>query len=329
MKRIVVIGAGPAGLFAAISAASGGAFVVVYEKMPRPASKLLASGGGRCNLTNTLDLSDFSRAFSSGSRFVGHAFRTMSPDKLRNFFNDRGLATVVEDDFNVYPNTNRSQDVLDVILKEIKRLNISIHFSRPVKKLIVEHNKVTGVLAGKETLQADAVIVATGGKARPDLGGSDDGYSLVFDAGHTISALYPALCPLITVETWPASCAGISLPDAQLLILQKEKKNISSSGSIVFTHKGISGPAALNISASVSELLASSSPVNLKLIFDNKLSAQDWQNHLEAQVINRPGTGLLSVAAMKTQKRLASLFCEIAELRGNTPIAQISKCDII
>ena len=285
MTHVLIVGAGPAGLMAAIAAAGRGARAVVREQLDRPGAKLLASGGGRCNLTNTADEAAFVAAFGRQGRFILPALRAFGPAALRRFLADRGVPTGAADGFRVLPRSGRAADVLNALLDECGRLGVTVRCGTPVTGLLLSGGltasavqvppavptvRVCGVVAGGREIAADAVIVAAGGAGWPELGGTGGGYALARQAGHALVEPSPSLVGLVTVEPWPRSCAGVSLPQARVWIDapatgrgagRARGRAAARRGEVLLTHEGVSGPAVLDLSGDVAEMLRRGGPV--------------------------------------------------------------------
>ncbi len=260
-NTVLVIGGGPAGLMAAISAAEHGHQVTVLELMPRPGAKLLASGGGKCNLTNVLDGEKLAMRFGRQWRFMLPALNSLPPTELREWFHLRGVETAVTDGFHVFPKNERASDILNALLDECKRLGVQVRTNVKIEALTIENS----VLRGVPGYPADRVIVATGGKGYPELGSLGLGYRLAEQAGHEIVPPLPGLVGVRTVETLPHRCTGNSMKDAAVFIDLPKYRKTSGRGELLFTHHGISGPAILDLSADISALLGSMPAVPLKV----------------------------------------------------------------
>jgi len=277
MQRIVVIGAGPAGLAAAIAAAQKAADVTVLEQMSRPGAKLLATGGGKCNLTNVLPALDLAGRFGRQGRFMLPALEALSPDALRQFFTDRGVPTRCDDGFHYFPISQRAGDVLDALIEECYRYRVRILTGQTVTGLQCEDDRVTGVITENEQFAADRVIVATGGKGYPGLGGKGIGYALAAKAGHEIVEPTPGLVGLRTAESWPGECTGISFTDTEVSIDLPKYRQYRGKGELLFTHRGISGPAVIDLSAEVGVLLRKHPGVPLRINLFAARTAGYWQ----------------------------------------------------
>ena len=211
---VAVVGAGPAGLMAAIAAARAGTRVTLCERMTRPGVKLLATGGGRCNITNTLTAAEIMASFGREGGFMRPALREMPPEGIRKFFAEAGVETHAPDGFHVFPRSESASDVLAALRRNCERLNVKMLTACAVRSLRLKDGGITGIEAGggdtsgSGFIAADAVIMATGGRSYPELGSDGSGYRLARQAGHTVAEPVPALVPLVSRERWPRECAG-------------------------------------------------------------------------------------------------------------------------
>ena len=242
---IAVIGGGASGMTAAISAARLGANVTILEKNPRLGKKILATGNGRCNLSNMkASLSDY---HGKNKKFMQHIIKTFWVFDTLEFFSGLGLLTKEEDNGKIYPYSNQASAVLDVLRFEIERLNIHIEYEFEAEKVIHKDNGYKITSFSGHTVYADKVILASGGKAAPDLGASGSGYSICKMLGHNVTPLSPSLVQIKTETEFVKSLKGIKT-DALVTIGNK-----SSLGEILFTEYGVSGPSVFNVSSVLSE----------------------------------------------------------------------------
>lgn len=259
---VVVVGAGPAGLCAGISAAQEGARALVLEKNKDPGGKLPFSGGGRGNLTHAGEIQELCRHYHGGDgpsaacRFLRPALYAFSNADLMNFFARRGLPLVVEPDGRVFPRTNRAKDALHVLLGEAEKLGVQIHAEARVVHLDKTPSGFSVREAGrrKSTVKGLCVVIATGGLAHPQLGAADDGYRLAERLGHSIVPCRPALVPVIVNASAFApfrDCAGVTIKDTSVILERSGMVLWKKRGDVLFTHRGLSGPAVLDISREV------------------------------------------------------------------------------
>ncbi len=309
---VLIAGAGPAGLSAAIAAAGAGASVLVLEKMPQPGLRLLASGGGHCNISNSAGEEAFVRAFGRQGRFILPALRMTPPEKLRIFMGGIGVKISSPDGFHFFPESRSSRDVLDALLRQASSLGVELRTGVRIEDMIIENGGVAGVRSQSSAFKCRAFVLATGGKSYPGLGGGDDGYHIAESAGHGIVAPLPALTDILVSEKWPGLCAGITLEDAALSIKVKGPATISR-GPLVFTHSGVSGPAALDISGEVSSALRKHAAVSMELDLTPEISKDGWIAKFGEW---QEREGAKSAAALLSKRLPRNLVLRLAEHRG-------------
>ena len=254
---VIVVGGGPAGMIAAGRAAEKGAKVLLIEKNDSLGKKLLITGGGRCNVTNSeFDVRKFLNRFKDDGKFLFSAFSQHSVKESLVFFNERGMATKVENELRTFPISDRAQSVLNVLIDYMRENKVEILSNSPVTGIAQESNKVVGItLKNKKVIHGKSVIIATGGASRPDTGSTGDGFAWLKNIGHTIIDPTPSLVPVAIKDKWVETLAGISLQDIKISIFQNGKKQVFKKGKVLFTHVGISGPTILNMSRDIGDLL--------------------------------------------------------------------------
>lgn len=254
---VAVIGGGPAGMMAAGKAAERGLNVVLIEKNDTLGKKLLITGGGRCNVTNgELDDRKLLEKFKDGGKFLFSAFSQWSVKETLDFFHMNEMATKEEKEKRIFPLSNSSQSVWNVLVDYLKKSNVTILSNSVVTGILYEGNNVTGVkIKGGDTIFAKNIILATGGISRPETGSTGDGYEWLKDLGHTVIMPEPSLVPISVKDEWVKRVAGVSLQDIKITVFQNNEKQEVKKGKVLFTHVGLSGPTILNMSKDVGELL--------------------------------------------------------------------------
>ena len=248
----LIIGGGPAGLMAAIRAASLGQKTAILEKNPSVGEKLLLSGKGRCNFTNAeSDIDSFISRYGDNGKFLYSAFSKFGPLRTREYFSSIGVKFVEERGKRIFPKEGGSQRVLDSLLMQCKKFHISIIRHTPAKAFRVRNHKIEYVITDSDELRADKYILATGGKSYPRTGSTGDGYTFAQQAGHTITELFPALVPIRTRETWPKLASGCNLRNIRLHVILDGKEIDDRFGEMEFTNFGISGPIVMELSSHV------------------------------------------------------------------------------
>ena len=252
MSRVLVIGGGPAGMMAAITAAENGNEVTILEKMPSFGKKLLITGKGRCNITSSLYMSEFIKNTPGNGKFLYSAFQNYTNADIIEFLKKQGLEVKEERGNRIFPVTDKSIDVLNCFKKRIDELKIKYKLETMVEKILIKNNEVLGVRTNREIIQTDKIILATGGKSYPLTGSTGDGYKIAKDLGHTIIPIKPALVPLEVYEKEECKkIQGLSLRNIAIKIIDTDRKKTiyEDFGEMVFTHFGISGPTILSGSA--------------------------------------------------------------------------------
>lgn len=245
---VIVIGGGPAGMFAAITAAQQGKQVLLLERNDRLGKKLLITGKGRCNVTNDCDPREVLQNVPRNGRFLFSAMSACPPEKIKSFFEDNGCPLKTERGNRVFPISDKSQSVLDALQRTLRRSGVTVKTAR-VAEILTDDGKVSGVTAGKEYYNASAVILATGGLSYPSTGSTGDGYEMAKKLGHTITALEGSLVPLEGDDDC-ARMQGLSLRNVSVKLLDaKGKTMFTDFGELLFTHFGVSGPTVLSASA--------------------------------------------------------------------------------
>lgn len=251
MYHTIVIGGGPSGLMAAISASEAGDRVLLIDKKNQLGRKLQISGGGRCNVTNRLPYEEIISHIPGNGRFLYSAFHTFDNENIIQYFESRGVKLKEEDHGRMFPVSNNAKDVVNTLLSHLKENKVDVMTDVKVESLLLTDGRITGVKTDREAIKSNQVIIATGGKSVPQTGSSGDGYIFAQQAGHTITDLFPTEVPITSREPFIRSkvLQGLSLQNVGLSVLKKNgKPAITHQMDMLFTHFGISGPAALRCS---------------------------------------------------------------------------------
>lgn len=254
---VLVIGGGPAGMMAAGRAAERGLSVLLVEKNDTLGKKLLITGGGRCNVTNAeFDDRALLAKFKEDGKYLFSAFSKFSVKESLDFFHLHEMQTKVENEKRVFPITDKAQSVWNVLVENMKKNGVEVMSNAEVVGFLVEGALLTGVkLKGGKTLTAKSIILATGGKSRPETGSTGDGFKWLKDIGHTIIEPQAVLVPVALKDEWIKRLQGATFQDIRLTLFQNGQKQESKMGKLLFTHFGISGPTVLNMSQDIGELL--------------------------------------------------------------------------
>ena len=314
---VAVIGAGPAGMMAAGISASFGLSVALIEKNSVPAKKLLLTGNGRCNLTNAeFDLRELAKNYNNGE-FLFHVFSVFGPERTIKFFEKLGVKTKVEKNKRVFPISNDAEEILEALVKYLKENRVNIFYNSEITGIVKKGKKIAKLSFKGKEITAKKYIFCMGGKSHSATGSDGIGYALAEKLGHIIVKPMPALSPIELKESWIKNIQGISLEDVNISVFQDGKKKFSEEGEFIFTHFGVSGPAVLNISGRVANLLQEG---DVKICFDlfpllnqeklskglndvlNKYPRQMIKNILASFVPERLSEVLLSIAGVSKDK---------------------------
>ena len=252
MANVIVIGGGPAGMMAAITAAEYGNNVTIIEKNSDFGNKLLIPGKGRCNITSSLYMSEFIKNTPGNGQFLYSAFQNYTNTDIIDFLKNQGLEVKEERGNRIFPVTDKSIDVLNCFKSKINELKIKKLFNTRVQKILVQNGEVLGVRTEKEIIQTDKIILATGGKSYPLTGSTGDGYLIAKNIGHKVTEIRPSLVPLVIYEKNECKeMQGLSLRNVGIKIIDESKNKLiyEDFGEMIFTHFGISGPTILSGSA--------------------------------------------------------------------------------
>ena len=256
LNKVIVIGGGPAGMMAAITAKENKNDVLIIEKNNQLGKKLLITGKGRCNITSSLEMEDFIKNTPGNGMFLYSAYQQYTNKDIIEFLKQQGLEVKEERGNRIFPVTDKSIDVLKCFTKKIKELNIEIKYDTKVEEILTEtidgENTVVGVRTEKEMIKANKVILATGGKSYPLTGSTGNGYRLAEKLGHSITPIKPSLVPLeVYDKTECQELQGLSLRNVEIKLIDREKNKqiYEDFGEMLFTHFGVSGPTILSSSA--------------------------------------------------------------------------------
>ena len=252
MSKVIVIGGGPAGMMAAYAASCQGHAVTVLEQNEKLGKKLFITGKGRCNITNAGDMDNLFANVMSNRKFLYSAFYTFDNEQVLSFFENQGLRTKVERGNRVFPLSDHSSDVIAALSRALKSQNVDIRLHTKVQSLLIRDEAACGVvLSDGKTVEADDVIVATGGISYPSTGSTGDGYRMAKESGHALVECTPSLVPFETKEDWVKDLQGLSLRNVTVSIYHGKKKLFEDFGEMLFTHFGVSGPLVLSASGMI------------------------------------------------------------------------------
>ncbi len=322
---LIVVGGGAAGLMGAISAARRGHSVIVCEKMKRAGLKLIASGGGRCNLTNTLEIEDFMSRWGRTGRFMHPALRLHDQRAIRALFSSIGVESHAPDGFRVWPKTHDARTVQLAMVEEAERLGVTILCHCEAKKVVTTDGRVSGLETNQGFLEAPGVLIATGGKGYPGLGSTGAGHRLAQAVGHKITPLHPAMQPLFTREPWPARCTAYTLPKVEIRVDLKKARKVCVIGDVIFTKNGIAGPAVMDLAREVTPFLDQFDQVPLLLKLTGGRSEDEWVRMLKSWRSEfRPEISAAKALEREVPPPFAEVFCELTDVSPQARFVDLS-----
>jgi predicted Rossmann fold flavoprotein len=326
--NVVVIGAGAAGLMAAIRAAERGRRTLLLEKNKKPGVKILMSGGTRCNLTHATDNRGIVEAYGPPGRFLHSALAAFSVDDTVAFFAAEGVATKVEKTGKVFPLSNKASDVLDALLRRLERSGAALALAEPV----LDMTRPSGgegawsITTPRRVLAAEHVILTTGGQSYPGSGTTGDGYRFLARLGHKIVPPRPALTPITVNVPWVEALRGITIPDVAVRVLDHGQCLASRRGSLLFAHFGLSGPVVLDVSRVVS---GHPRPLELTVEIDllPALKETDLDRFLRQEALASGKKQLAVVLSTHLPRRLCDTLLSQAGMALDRKAAVLSKDD--
>ncbi len=323
MKKVIVIGGGPAGMMAAITAADKYK-VFLIERNEKLGKKLFITGKGRCNVTNKKDISDFFDYIPGNPEFLYSSLYTFTNENTIEFFNSRNTPLKTERGDRVFPKSDKSSDIIKALEKELEDKGVKIMLNSPVRDIKVKNNLIHSVILqnGLE-IEGDYFIIATGGASYPQTGSTGDGYKFASKVGHKISNIKPTLVPLEIEDPWVKNLQGLSLKNVELKIINSKSKEVYKDfGEMLFTHFGISGPIVLSSSRYVKENEDQYAVLNLKpaLTFEeldkriqkdfNKYINKDFKNSLNDLLPKKLIDTIIKLSNIPEDKKVNSITKE-------------------
>ena len=332
----IIIGGGAAGMMAAIWASQNGEKVAIVEKNKTLGKKLLLTGNGRCNITRDLfDVKEFIDRLGKNGKFLFSSLSVFGPRETKSFFESLGLKLKTEKDGRVFPKSDKARDVLDVLMRKLKKNGVKILFDQKVLGFEIRDKKIECVnvethchasLPRKAKIYADNFILTTGGKSYPATGSAGDGYSWLRKMGHAVISPAPALVPVRISEPWIKELQGLSLKNVGLKLISNNRQTNIGSGEIIFTHFGLSGPAIINASKSIGEYFKLGK-VFLEIGLFPALDPADLEEKLKVDFESYKKKNLKTYLAEIIPAKLAIKIMELSDIEKERKIHSVSKLE--
>jgi predicted Rossmann fold flavoprotein len=311
---LIVIGSGAAGMIAGIKAARNAKSVLLLEQQEKLGPKLKATGGGRCNLTNTLDNSDFMNSFGRNGRFMMEAITAFDYKDLMGFFKEIGVETHIPDGFRVFPITHSSSTIIKALEDELIRVGVEVRCNTKAETLLFEDEAIVGVQTLDEKFLSPNVVVATGGLGYPMLGANGDGFIFAKELGHKVTDLYPAMLPLISKEKWVASCKADTIAKAELRIDLPKAKKLKAVGDLIFTSKGVRGPVVLDFSREITPYLEKYGEVPILINMIRGKNEEEVRAHINSEIKANADSTILENISSLVPESVANELCILCDV---------------
>lgn len=320
--KVIIVGAGAAGLIAAGHAAETADKVILIDKNEYPGRKLLITGKGRCNLTNSAPIAEMFDMYPTNPKFLYSALYTFTNDDLVALVESMGTKTKVERGGRIFPVSDKAADILRALKKYARKENVT-YINAAVTKLITEGKTIKGVIAGGKKINGDKVIICTGGKSYPNTGSAGEGYILAKSVGHTVIPPKPSLVPIVTRERWVSDCMGLSLKNINITAYYKNEKVFAEFGEMLFTHFGISGPVVLSMSAHLRDI--EKHPYDIKIDLKPALDEQTLDRRIVRDFEKYSHKDYLNALGDLLPKKLIPVIVSLSGVTPHTKVCEIRK----
>ncbi len=325
---VIVIGAGASGMLCAGQAALKGGKVLLLEKMRMPGCKLRITGKGRCNITNIADKETFMKHVGPDSRFLYNAFSVFFSEELISFFEEIGVKTKIEQGGRVFPESNKATELVDTMVRWLRRIGVALECNTVVKNLIVQENIVQGVeIADGRKIFAKSVVIATGGISYPATGSTGDGYKFAKNTGHSVSDLNPMLVPLTTHDPFIKKLHGLHLKNVGATIFVDQKEKYNAFGELDFFENGIEGPIILTLSRKCIHDLMAKKKIYISIDLKPALSIEMLDNRLKRDIDKLGKANLIDLMRGLLPSQLIQVFLQLSSLYPTKKCNQITAED--
>jgi len=322
---VAIIGGGPAGIMAAIQAGKNGAKTVLIEKTDKLGKKLLITGKGRCNITNAYNNTrEYINTLGNNAKFLYSALNKFNNNDVVIFFNKLGVKTKIERGNRIFPKSDKSFDVLNALIKELKNSSVTVITNTEVKKIIYNKNKIKKINTSNGDITAENYIICTGGLSYPETGSSGDGYKWAKELGHKIITPRPALTPILIYENFIKNLEGLSLKNVKISVWQNNKKKDERLGEALFTFKGMSGPVILDMSKNIGQLL-NNGKTELKIDFKPGLDYKKLDQRIQTDFAETKNKIFKNSLDKLLPQKIIPVIIKLSGINPNKKINEITK----
>jgi hypothetical protein len=323
---VIVIGGGAAGMIAAWRAGTSGVKAILLEKNAKLGIKLLISGGGKCNITHGGTMETLRHQFKTNeARFLKHSFYQFTNADILDHLGQLGVATYARDDGRVFPTSGKAGDVVHALRRMMERAGVEIRVSTPVEEIVRDRAGACGVRTLQELISSRQIILSTGGSSYPKTGTTGDGFVWARNLGHSIVPLRPALAPLYLDPAPPAEWHGVAIRDCVLKANSNSQTIAKWRGDLLFTHQGVSGPAALEVSRDVYPPLEKSLRVDAYVDVTPEESELKLEKHVQQEVLAHGARSIETLVELFVPHRLAPFILDTADIDGSKKRHQLEK----
>ncbi|MBE6068156.1 MAG: NAD(P)/FAD-dependent oxidoreductase [Clostridium lundense] len=321
MSKVIVIGGGPAGIMSAITAAENHD-VILIEKNEKLGKKLFITGKGRCNVTNAKDIGEFFDYIPGNPEFLYSSLYTYTNENVMNFFESLGVKLKVERGDRVFPESDKSSDIIRGLEQELIKRNVNVKLNAKVKDIILDEGKIAElVLQDDSHIKGDYFILATGGASYPQTGSSGEGFNFAKKAGHKIIPLKPSLVPIELEDEWVKELQGLSLKNVEVKIKKGNKVIYKEFGEMLFTHFGISGPIVLSSSRFVESNSSMQAVIDLK----PALSEEELDKRIQKDFTKYINKDFKNSLDDLLPKKLISVIIKLSSIPEDKKVNSITK----
>lgn len=326
MNKVIIIGGGAAGLMAAVAAISNNSEVTIYEGNEKLGKKMYITGKGRCNLTNSCDISEYFDNIVSNDKFLYSALYSFTNDDVIKFFEDNGCPIKIERGNRAFPVSDKSSDIIKTLEKYLRSSGVNIVLNTKVESVITKEEKVSGVkLDAGNVDRCDRLIIATGGKSYQATGSTGDGYRFAKELGINVTPLRPSLVPLEAKEDYIRRLQGLSLRNVELTIYNNKKTVYKDFGEMLFTHFGVSGPLVLSAGSRIGKLLEDGSNLNAAIDLKPALSYKKLEDRIIREIDANKNKEIKYLLSSLLPAKMVDVFVDLLNINKHLKLNEFTK----